>query len=298
MLDTEHLEERTMIEQRSSILEQLDVIDNLPTLPNVFLRIMQLMRDPEVSMKDIAEIIESDPAISMKILKLINSTFYGLSKQVDSIQQSIVLLGSSTIKNVVISISIFKVLNTGKPGTGFNRKAFWQHSIGCGLIARYISNQLGWEKNEDGFIAGVTHDIGKVILDRFFPEQLVSVMEHIKNNGSSFYEAETITLGTSHSEIGSLLAENWKLPEKLVHVIAQHHSLEPESEHAGLIALIQLADMLTYHYKIGSGGAEKNPPIDPNVWSVLSIEPEILQEWDEELKGEIANSQELGTLLA
>lgn len=293
----EEIEVVTQTELSESIIDKLQGIEDLPTLPTVFLNLMRLMRDPKTSIKDIARVVESDPAISMKILRLINSAFYGLPRTVDSVQQAIVMLGNNTLKNVVISVSIFKAMEDKGKESGFDREAFWKHSITCGLIARYISNRLNFGREEEGFIAGVIHDIGKVVLDKYFSEELTEVLQYSREEKITFYQAELEVLGTSHSEIGAYLAENWQLPEKLVNVIAHHHSLSLESEHPQLVALIQLADMLAAKYQVNSSDPAVPPPIDPGIWKILNTEQTKLDTWEEGLQEEIGKSQELQDLM-
>ena len=282
---------------KALILDRLYGISDLPTLPTVFLNVMRLMRDPNTPMKDLANAVESDPAISMKILKLINSSFYGLARTVDSVQQAIVLLGANTLKNVVISVSIFKAMGGESTNSCFNREAFWQHSIGCGLIARYLGNRIDCERDEQGFIAGVIHDIGKVVLDRYFNDELADITRLVKERNISFYSAELETIGITHAEIGEHLAENWKLPENLVAVVGQHHNFNPDSDHAMLTALIHLSDILARKYKVGSGGDNLIPEVDPLVWQTLNLEPGDLDAMDEELQIELEKSKELRDLM-
>lgn len=282
---------------RNEILRQLRDIRDLPTLPTIFMRILRILRNPDATVKAIAGTIEADQAISMKVLKLINSSFYGLSRKVDSVQQAIVLLGSTTLKNVVISASVFKALGGESKESQFNREAFWQHSIGCGLIARCLGNHVNCGRDEEGFIAGIIHDIGKVVLDQYFNDKLRQVVKQVRLREISFYQAETEILGTGHPEIGSFLAEQWKLPEKLVEVIAQHHDFAPMSQYASLIALIQISNMLAHKYKVGSGGDDLTPEIEPSVWQHLKLEPHMLDVWEEEILTEIAKGKELLDLM-
>jgi putative nucleotidyltransferase with HDIG domain len=279
--------------EREEILLELKNIRDLPTLPAVFVRVIRALRNPNASVKDISRVVEADQAIAMKILRLINSSFYGLSRSVDSVHQAIVLLGSNTLKNVVISASVFKALGGGGQDKAFNRESFWQHSIGCGMIARCLGNHVGCCQDEEGFIAGIIHDIGKVVLDQYFHEKFVKVLNHSRQNGVSFYQAEGEVLGTNHSEIGAFLAETWSLPDKLVNVIAHHHHFEAGTEHASIVALVQVSDMLARQYKVGFGGDDQVPLLDAVIWEQLHLTPEQIGEWDEEIQVEIAKGREL-----
>ena len=284
-------------EIKESIIEQLRDIRDLPTLPNVFLNLIRLMRTPETPMKEIANVIETDPATSMKILRLINSAFYGLSRKVDSIHQSVVLLGNKALRNIVASISIFKAMEGGSEKTNFDRKAFWQHSIGCGVFTQYLANRLSTGYNEEGFTSGIIHDIGKIVLDRYFPEEFAAVTQEVRDQKVSFYQAEQQILSTTHPEIGAFLAEFWNLPPKLVEVIAQHHAFDPDSESAQLTAIVQIADMLTHRFQIGSGGDDLIPEVEPLAWQILHTTQEELESWSEEMQAELEKSQELQEML-
>lgn len=280
-------------EKRQQILDELQNITDLPTLPTVFLKVMSMMRNPNIPMKEIATTLEADPAISVKLLRLINSSFYGMARKVDSVHQAIVLLGANTLKNVVISVSIFKSVGDQDEQSSFDRTAFWRHSIACGMVGRFLEDKLGLGRSEEGFIAGVIHDIGKIVLDRYFHSDLDEVMKAIDSESLSFYSAERKVIGITHTEIGAFLAERWQLPEHLVAVIAQHHKIDPESEHAKLAAVIHLADITTRKFSFGSGGDDLIPKTDPSVWDILGISEENLAELNEEMEAEIEKSKEM-----
>jgi putative nucleotidyltransferase with HDIG domain len=278
---------------RDEILQQLKDIRDLPTLPAVFVRIIKALRNPNASVKDIAGVVEADQAITMKILRLINSSFYGLSRSVDSVHQAIVLLGANTLKNVVISASVFKALGSQGTDHSFDREAFWQHSIGCGMIARFLGNRTGHGREEEGFIAGIIHDIGKVVLDQYFHDNLTQVVKEVATRKISFYQAETETLGISHAEIGAYLAETWSLPQKLVEVIASHHQLGSPANHGPLVALVCISDMVARQYGVGSGGDPLVPQFDQGVWNKIGLKPGDLTGWDKEIRTEIEKGKEL-----
>ncbi len=284
-------------ESRNRILDQLKDITDLPTLPNVFLKVMRMMRDPGTPLKEIAQVVESDPAISMKILKLVNSSFYGLSQAVESVQQSIVLLGFSTLKNIMISVSIFKAVGADESESGLDRRAFWEHSIGCGSIARFLEKQLKLGNQEEAFISGIIHDIGKVVLDKYFADDMATVIHCCKQDDISFYRAEREILGVTHAEIGAYLAQDWHVPAKYVEVIARHHTFDPESDRADLVALVHLADALARLYNVGFSGDPTSPKVQSAVLEHLKVNKEILDAWDEDIRSEIEKSKELLDLM-
>lgn len=273
---------------RRRILIRLSEIRDLPTLPAVFMNILYLMRNPNTPIGEIAKAIESDPAITMKILRLINSSFYGLAKPVNTVQQAIVLLGSSTLKNIVISTTIIRALDGDDQHSDFNREALWQHSIGCGLIAHLLGKHLGLPPDEERFVAGVIHDVGKIALDVYFRPEMKSVLKCVRQRRVSFVQAEREILGTDHTEIGAYIAETWMLPLELVELIAHHHDDNPDSQQSTLTALIQVSDMLVRKYGVGSGGDALVPEINPWIWEKLNLSEPLLISIDEDLKAEAA----------
>ena len=275
------------------ILHELENVQELSTLPTSFLHIMRALRDPNATVKKITKVIELDQAITMKILKLINSSFYGLSRTVSSVQQAIVLLGANTLENIVMSVSIFKAMSGMNKNELFDREAFWQHSIGVGVISRFIAAQTRCCSTDDGFVAGIVHDIGKVIIDQYFPDHFKNVVRYVHTHKILFYNAERELLGVDHAEIGAKITDKWRLPPKLVEVIEKHHNFSPEREDAPLIALIQIADMAARKFKIGSGGDNLIPPIYPATWEQLNLDPTSIDDWQEAIHTEVEDAKEL-----
>ena len=280
-----------------NLLTQLADIRDLPTLPAVFMRIMRMMQSKDTSVREISRVVEADQSIAMKILRLINSSFYGLSRSVYSVQQAIVLLGANTLKNILITASVFQALSRKSQKAGLNREAFWQHTMECGMIARCLDDKINCGREEEGFICGIIHDIGKVVLDQYFHDQLLSVLNKTRKEGISFYQAERELLGITHAEIGSRLAELWYLPDNLVEVIAQHHDFRPDGDYARQAALIQISDMLVYHHAAQRGKSSLIPEVDPLCWHTLDLDPRQLEGWNDDIRSEIEKGDELLRLM-
>ncbi|MFH1862470.1 MAG: HDOD domain-containing protein [bacterium] len=278
---------------REEVFQTLQSTPDLPTLPSAFVHIMRILHDPTITVKQVALAVESDQAISMKVLKIINSSFYGLARSVDSVHQAIVLLGSQTLENIVVSMSIFKALGSGNKGSRFDREALWKHSIACGVIAKLLSERTQGITKEDAFLSGVIHDIGKVVIDRYLHDQLNAIFEAVESKGISFRQAELEVLQTDHAEIGALIAENWSLPPKLVEMIAKHHTFDPQSQYANLIALIQLADMIVRKHQVGSGGDDLVPEVEPMIWYQLNLNQDMLGAMDAQIRSALSTSSEL-----
>jgi HD-like signal output (HDOD) protein len=247
------------------ILEELEKIENLPTLPVVAQQIQKLIGNPNSNMAQIASIITKDQAIAARVIRLINSAFYGLGGRVTSIQQAIVLLGLNTVKNLVTGVAIVKMFEDSKGGPSlFNREMFWMHTFACALGARMIAINLHEERPEDFFLAGLLHDVGILVLDQYFHNDFIAVLKYSVCNKTDFLKAEQQVLGTSHGEIGEFLARKWKVPEYLSHAIRHHHapSAVDRSKITCLaeIAVVHAADVASDNNGIGMLPATASKP--------------------------------------
>ena len=201
-------------------------IRNLPTPPIVFHQIQKVINDPMVSAGQIAKILQEDPAMSVKVLKLTNSAFYGLSREVESVKQAVVIVGLEAIKNLVLSASVLDMFKGKNIDEDFQDK-FWRHSLGVGFCARLLAKRAtarGLIDPDSAFSGGLLHDIGKVILCCFLPKEHTAVKEAREANTElDTYLLEEQVLGYNHSQIGAILAEQWKLPARLSDAVAFHH---------------------------------------------------------------------------
>ena len=201
-------------------------IRNLPTPPIVFHQIQKVINDPLVSAGQIAKILQEDPAMSVKVLKLTNSAFYGLAREVESVKQAVVIVGLEAIKNLVLSASVLDMFKGKDVDSDFQDK-FWRHSLGVGFCARLLAKRAksrGMIDPDSAFSGGLLHDIGKVILCCFLPKEYATVKEARDANT----ELDTVTLeeqvlGYNHAQIGAILAEQWKLPARLIDAVTYHH---------------------------------------------------------------------------
>jgi putative nucleotidyltransferase with HDIG domain len=204
-------------------LEQvMEKVHDLPTLPDVFFKVNEVVNDPNTSAQDLERIIESDVAISAKLLRLVNSASYGLSRKVDSLMQAIPILGFYTVQNLVMSVSIFEM--NAMPA--YDLKAFWKHSFATGTVAKAIADADGMQGARSQALAGLLHDIGKAFMLQDFLVEHQGVRQEMLKDNISFIEAEKRILSTTHAEIGGAIAEKWNFPPNLTAAIRYHH--EPE----------------------------------------------------------------------
>ena len=240
--------------------KDLDKIDNLPTLPTVFAEVDRLCKNPDVGADELSKVIETDPSITLKLLSLANSAFFGFSRKINTVHEAISLLGNKTVQNAILNISVYEATKDLENSGGLDKKAFWGHSAGVGSVARFICKELKIERDE-AFTAGIVHDMGKIILDSLYSEFYRDVLARVESKGVSIYDAEEEIIGITHTKIGEELAEAWNLSPELVSAITNHHRPK-RAEHDKQIAhLIHVSDCMTRKLGVGSGGDSVVPEI-------------------------------------
>jgi putative nucleotidyltransferase with HDIG domain len=261
-------------------------IEALPTLPSVVARISQLIDDPTASAGDINDIISRDLALSSKILRLVNSAFYGFPRRISSMTHAVVILGFTTVRNIALSAYVFDAFET--TGLPFGHRNFWVHSVGTAVAADVLAVRSGLLANDDAFVAGLLHDVGKLVLHQHARPEFGRVLDRIAREDVTFIEAERAELEFGHAEVGALLLENWKLPERLVAALRFHHdpATAPEAQRQ-IVAVVHTADILARSLLIGSGGDRRIPTIAEPAWLALGLSdsdlPRIYGEFTAEL---------------
>jgi putative nucleotidyltransferase with HDIG domain len=249
----------------------------LPTIPSVFIAVNKMLSDPRTSASDVGLAVSSDQVITSKILKIANSAFYGFSSRVNTISHAVAVLGFSSTKNVVLTTGVLSALNIKTPIKGFNLTAFWKHSVAVGAIAKLIIKEINPQNQEEAFIAGLLHDIGKLILAVCAPEDFAECLNFAVNKNCLFLDAENELLGTNHAEIAGLVGDKWKLPPEIATVIINHHKdLEASKEHANLVAIVKLADVLARGLQFGHACDYTVPVIESDILEFLKLTPQAL----------------------
>ncbi|OGG46366.1 MAG: hypothetical protein A3F84_03250 [Candidatus Handelsmanbacteria bacterium RIFCSPLOWO2_12_FULL_64_10] len=269
---------------------KVDKIDNLPTLPTVYAEVERLCQNPDVDAEDLSRVIEADPSITLKLLRLANSAFFGFTRKISSVKDAISLLGNQTVKNAVLSISIFSATQDQKETAGLDRKRFWQHSAGVGSIARFLARKLRIER-EECFTAGILHDVGKVILDGLFSDYYAPVIRASAEQNIPIFQAEQEELGLTHTAVGQELAASWQIPDPLIEGITYHHWPGGADRDPQLASLVHVADVLCRNAGVGSGGDELVPVADDFAFRKLGIDADRILEWEEEMLKEVAKDR-------
>jgi HD-like signal output (HDOD) protein len=249
----------------------MDRIMGLPTLPAMLNTINKMMLNPRTSAREVAQLISSDPSITSKVLRVVNSSFYGFPNRITTVTHAIVILGFNTIKSIVLSSSIFDVFKKDSQVEGFDRTEFWKHSIGCGAASRVLGRLLGLTILEELFIAGLLHDVGKIVLDQFIHDKFVQIMHQVNTKNILITQAEEDVLGFTHAEVGCWLFERWNLSKGLLETTRCHHNPTLASDNQSAVAIVHLADTLCRAIRFGSGGDRKIPMISEYAWEMLDL---------------------------
>jgi len=238
----------------------IEMVDKIPTFQESVHRILSLTTSADCSPKDLVQVIEYDPILTMKVLKLVNSAYFGLSQEVTSVNHAVVYVGINTIKNVAISVATTGALpKTNKAGLNMNQ--FWAHSLAVGVIAKLLAENKGVGKNEQAnyFVAGLLHDIGKVLFAHFLPDDYQQVLQKAENENLPIHQVEKQLLGFDHSEIGAMVAEKWQLPAELVSSIKFHHATGNEDQ-SSLALAIYAANQMAHYIELHKQAALEDTP--------------------------------------
>ncbi len=230
----------------------IEQIDNLPSLPSIVARLIQVVNSPDTSAEDAASLIEKDPALTTKMLRLANSAFYGIPRSISSVSSAVVILGFNTIRSLVLSASVMKMFSADSKKQGIDKDRFWKHSIVCALAAKIIVRHfinVRMMDPESAFCAGILHDIGKLIFNEYVGDDYKIACEYAVANKVPLLEAERAILGIDHAQIGRLLADKWALPLDLEYSLVYHHAPYEADKLTDLISTVHIADVLTH--KVG-----------------------------------------------
>ncbi len=204
------------------ILRKLESITDLPTIPVYISRILHKIDQDDANATALAKLIETDQSLTARVLRVANSPFYGFSRKISTIDLAVVVLGSNSIKEIVLSLVVQKFFTKINPNL-FDAPAFWEYSVFCGSASRLMARKLKYKLAGEAFVAGLMHDIGILIIVEYFPNEFRTIRELIDNLELNLSEAEEKVLGTNHSEVGAWLARKWNLPDKLIFAIRNHH---------------------------------------------------------------------------
>jgi HD-like signal output (HDOD) protein len=276
-------------------------ISHIATLPEVTVKVVELVESPKSTAQDLNKIISTDPALCSRILKVVNSSFYGLPGQIASINRAIVMLGLNAVKNIAIAASMAKLFRGGDLGPNFSARDLWTHSNVTAGTAKLLASQIKLGLADEAFLAGLIHDIGMMVEMQYDRAKLTEV---IKNTGidskgipaMDMLAAEQQVFEATHQDFGTGLCERWKFPKSFAYVAGWHHRpMELAPENRTLAAVIYVADRLAADTGLGFRGDLIDTTIDPEVIDFLKIGKDRLDELRNQVK---AQAKDMANTLA
>ena len=253
---------------------------DLPPLPAVVTRIMQTVNNPDTSAEDLNKLISMDQGLASKVLRIVNSSYYGFPKRISTITHAVVILGFNTVRNLVLGVSAFGLLGQKSMPYGLNRSKFWEHSIATavagGVVARRRLPKLRSAPDE-AFVGGLLHDLGALFLDSYFPVQYAVSMAFAAREHKTSRDAENMVLGMDHVVVGRRIAEYWNFPPHLVAMMGSHHEPARETEHFDMVSLVHIGNWLAWETGYIASEHTSQHPLDPAVIEWLGFDDETLE---------------------
>ncbi|MCB1194799.1 HDOD domain-containing protein [bacterium] len=241
------------VHSKERLAEQMLVqVEKLPPLPAVATQIMRLIKDDKSDAKSFEGLLKQDPLLTARLLRLVNSSFFGLPNKIASIPQAIVVIGFKSLKNLVIAASVNRMMEGQFPGYGFTEGGLWRHSILNAQWSEKLAKELGWtaDSTEEIFVIGLLHDVGKLILSSYINEHMQDMISTLIECRGDIIEAENRLVGITHPEVGSYIAKEWKFPDQLSAIIRDHHKFVPE-KYEKESAVLQVVNYLINKNHIG-----------------------------------------------
>ncbi len=246
------------------IREKIENINALPTIPKVLKKILGVIENPRISLNEISTFVAGDPALTTKVLKMVNSPIYGFPGRISSVNQAVILLGLTVVKGLLLGVSVFDLMQKTMIG-------LWEHSLGTAIICRLIAQKKGAKDPDQASVNGLLHDIGKVLLVLQYPEEYESAMRDSERDHVVIHETEKVHFSTTHASVGAWMAQKWRFPPNLIEVIEYHH--KPHLAKISQIdsGIVHLADFLVRARGFGFAGDQYLMPINPKAWELLEL---------------------------
>lgn len=273
-------------------------VSDLPTLPVVFQELFTRMQDPDTQVSELAEIIVRDQALTAKILKLVNSAFYGRTSQISTINRAVIIMGFQAVRSAALAVSVFeRFKDLRNDGATFTLDGFWRHSLGVSCLAKQASLVLKTGEPEEAFVAGLLHDVGKLVMLQHFPADVEDLTRAAGEQHLTWHTGEMMLFPISHDTIGHALFRAWNFPSSVVEAVACHHRPQGASRHAELACLVHLADFFSYHMDSGCPGSLGARQHSPEAAQLVGLTPDLAYEILRRARDEFAESLEILKLL-
>jgi putative nucleotidyltransferase with HDIG domain len=256
------------------------------------MEVNEMLRDYNTSIKELSQTIQKDQAMVPRILKLVNSAFFGFRSKISDISRAVVVLGFNSVRNVIISVSIIDAFSGKEALEDFDIKAFWSHSVAVAVTSKYLAGETHLQAPEDAFTGGLLHDIGKVVLALYFQDLFRKVWASAGENKLSFYDAENREMPITHAQIGARLAKKWQLPQGLVDTIRYHHAVSKSADDLNMLMIVYVANIIVNNHLSDSESEPDLSAIYPDAESIMGPQLETVSDWFPEVSDEIQSACE------
>jgi putative nucleotidyltransferase with HDIG domain len=280
---------------KTEVSELVQGVGDLVTLPDVFIRINQLLESPNSTTTDIANIVSQDPAFTVRLLRVANSSFYGFSSTIDTVSKAVSVIGTNQIRNLALSTAVANSFS-GLPNKLVSMANFWRHSLYCGLAARKLAKLAGKSDAEAVFTAGLLHDIGELVIFNRLPDKAKEALLLVLDSADelAIYQAERQIIGFDHAQVGGELARQWNLPPMLEECIAFHHDIHAAQQYKRETALVHIANILALMAEVQTFEPADVSPIDPEAWALTGLSAaDVIEEVVRETQSEISEAENL-----
>ena len=254
--------------------------------PILYYQLREKLDNPDTTFDELAAVIKTDPAMGARLLKIVNSAFYGLGEKVDSLTHALSIVGTEQLTDLALAAIVTSKFQ-GIPRDLINMETFWMHSIGCGIAARKIAKRIPGVDAEKLYLGGMLHDIGSLIFFKESPEDAKKILVRCKESGENLFKVEKEVLGYDHAEVGGLLLTEWKLSERLVEMVRYHHQPAKAGDFVMETCIIARADALVYELKVGYSGEPGVPELDPKVSEMIPLSDEEIHSLKEEIVAQV-----------
>lgn len=277
----------------SLVKEILAKVEKLPAIPAVVQQVLALSSDPDFSMDRLVETIQLDPGITVQVLQVCNSPYYGLRQKVSSLQQALALLGVKSVVDIVLSSEVVSFYKVSQDGYALTRGELWRHSMTTALLARRIGESQHFEDVSTLFTAALLHDVGKLVLSEHVGDRFEQIVDMMEADEKTFVEVERGVLGVDHALLGGLIARHWNFPDPIVRAIALHHDPERARKDSELTRLVALANLVTLTMGIGAGLYGLAAPVSPGMLENLGMNRKALDSLLLDVKDIVDQADEL-----
>ncbi len=289
-----------MISRADRIRSIAGKISGLPTLPTVISKMIDLVDNPRTNTKTLAKLISHDQSLTARLLKLANSAYYGFSREISTVDTAIIVMGFNAVKEMGLSLSVFDAFKNIGDMEHFDVNQYWEHSVACGVAARFLAKKFGVAEPGEMFVAGLLHDIGKMVLIQYMPEEFTEIADDMIARNVPYVDAEEKILNITHGEIGYIIARRWHLPLRIATVIHCHHRPDAGGQFARECAIVDLADFICHRVNLGNDDHRPHDELDSVALHLISdvadITEEDLIEIQEELFMELDRNDMISSL--